>query len=105
MSLSRDAIVDHLQQIVGDEQVLTDEQLLQQRSIDNFRKLQNIFGVYTMPLPAAVVMVHSTDEVSKVLAFADSTSASTWSPAPVAPRPRAGWRLPSRTRSSSTARR
>ena len=44
---------------------------MHQRSIDNFRKLQNIFGVYTMPLPAAVAVVHSTDEVSRVLAFAD----------------------------------
>ena len=71
MSLSRDAIVEHLQQMLGSENVLTDEHLLQQRSIDNFRKLQNIFGVYTMPLPAAVAMVHSTDDVSRVLAFAD----------------------------------
>ena len=71
MSLSREAIVEHLQQIVGAEHVLTDERLLQQRSIDNFRKLQNIFGVYTMPLPAAVVMARSTDDVSQVLAFAD----------------------------------
>ena len=72
MSLSRDAIVEHLQQMLGSENVLTDEHLLQQRSIDNFRKLQNIFGVYTMPLPAAVAMVHSTDDVSRVLAFADA---------------------------------
>ena len=72
MSLSRDAIVEHLQQMLGSENVLTDEHLLQQRSIDNFRKLQNIFGVYTMPLPAAVSMVHSTDDVSRVLAFADA---------------------------------
>ena len=71
MPLTRDAIVEHLQQIVPTERVLTDEHLLQQRSIDNFRKLQNIFGVYTMPLPTAVVMVHSTDEVAAVLAFAD----------------------------------
>ncbi len=71
MSLSREAIVEHLQQIVGNDRVLTDEHLLQQRSIDNFRKLQNIFGVYTMPLPAAVVMVGSTDDVARVLLFAD----------------------------------
>ena len=71
MSLTREAIVQHLQQILGSEQVLTDEHLLQQRSIDNFRKLQNIFGVYTMPPPAAVTVVTSTDEVSRVLAFAD----------------------------------
>jgi hypothetical protein len=49
MSLTREAIVEQLQQILGDEQVLTDAQLLRERSIDNFRKLQNIFGVYTMP--------------------------------------------------------
>ncbi len=71
MTLTREAIVEHLQEILGSDQVLTDEHLLQQRSIDNFRKLQNIFGVYTMPPPAAVAVVKSTDEVAKVLAFAD----------------------------------
>ena len=57
MSLTREAIVEQLQQILGDEQVLTDAQLLRERSIDNFRKLQNIFGVYTMPAPAAVAII------------------------------------------------
>jgi alkyldihydroxyacetonephosphate synthase len=71
MSLSREAIVEHLQHILGPAQVLTDPQLLRERSIDNFRKLQNIFGVYTMPVPAAVAMVRSTDDVSRVLAFAE----------------------------------
>jgi alkyldihydroxyacetonephosphate synthase len=71
MSLSREAIVEHLQQILGNDQVVTDHETLQRSSVDNFRKLQNIFGVYTMLLPAAVVYVRSTDEASKVLAFAD----------------------------------
>lgn len=71
MSLTREAIVEHLQQILGGDHVLTDEHLLQQRSVDSFRKLQNIFGVYTLPPPAAVAMVTSTDEVARVLAFAD----------------------------------
>jgi alkyldihydroxyacetonephosphate synthase len=71
MPLTREAIVEHLQQILGNDRVLTDEHTLQQRSIDNFRKLQHIFGVYTMPLPAAVAMVGGTDEVARVLAFAD----------------------------------
>jgi alkyldihydroxyacetonephosphate synthase len=71
MSLSRAAIVEHLQRIVGAEQVITDEQVLRQSSIDNFRKLENIFGVYTLPAPAAVVMVRSADEAAAVLAFAD----------------------------------
>ena len=71
MNLTRTSIVEHLQQILGSEQVVTDATLLQQRSIDNFRKLENIFGVYTMPAPAAIVMVTSTEQVAAVLAFAD----------------------------------
>ena len=71
MPLTREAIVERLQQILGTERVLTDERVLQHSSIDNFRKLQKIFDVYTMPLPAAVAIVHSTDDVARVLAFAD----------------------------------
>ena len=71
MSLNRAEIVEHLRQILGAERVITDEQTLRQSSIDNFRKLQNIFGVYTMPVPAAVAMVSSTQEAAAVLAFAD----------------------------------
>jgi alkyldihydroxyacetonephosphate synthase len=69
--LTRDAIVEQLQQIVGTQQVLTDPVLLQQRSIDNWRKLDNIFGVFSTPVPAAVVMAHSTADAAAVLAFAD----------------------------------
>ncbi len=71
MGLSRDAIVEGLRQILGPEHVLTDERLLEERSIDNFRKLENIFGVHTLPPPAAVAMVGSTEDVAAVLAFAD----------------------------------
>ncbi len=71
MNLTRTSIVEHLQQILGTDQVVTDPTLLQQRSIDNFRKLENIFGVYTMPTPAAIAMVHSTEQAAAVLAFAD----------------------------------
>ena len=71
MELTRAEIVEGLQQILGSENVITDEKLLQQRSIDNFRKLENIFGVYTLPAPAAVAMVRNTWEAAEVLAFAD----------------------------------
>ena len=71
MSLTRAEIVEHLQRILGAEFVITDEHELQRSSIDNFRKLQNIFGVYTMPVPAAVAMVRSTQDAAAVLAFAD----------------------------------
>jgi alkyldihydroxyacetonephosphate synthase len=70
VNLTREAIVEHLQHILGAAQVLTDPQLLKERSIDNWRKLENIFGVYTMPVPAAVAMVTSTEQASAVLKFA-----------------------------------
>lgn len=76
MSLTRTEIVEKLQEILGKDRVVTDEHTLQQRSIDNFRKLQNIFGVYTMPLPAAVAMVSTTEEVAQVLAFANQHGAN-----------------------------
>ena len=71
MQVSREAIVEGLQRIVGAADVITDEAVLTASSVDNFRKLENIFGVHTMPLPAAVVMVRSTELVAAVLAFAD----------------------------------
>jgi len=71
MPLSREAIVEGLQRIVGPEDVITDEQILIQSSVDNFRKLQNIFDVHTMPMPAAVVMARSTEKVVEILRFAD----------------------------------
>jgi alkyldihydroxyacetonephosphate synthase len=70
MELSREAIVEELQRILGADNVVTDEQELRERSIDNFRKLETIFGVWTLPAPAAVAKPASADEVAEVLAFA-----------------------------------
>lgn len=55
MSLSREAIVDQLKEIVGVDRVITDETVLKRNSIDRFRKYADIHGVFTLPLPAAVV--------------------------------------------------
>ena len=71
MDLSREAVVEGLQRIVGPDDVITDEAVLVQSSVDNFRKLQNIFDVHTMPVPAAVVMARSTRQVAEILSFAD----------------------------------
>ena len=71
MGLSREAIVEGLEQILGAEHVVTDEQELRERSIDNFRKLESIFGVFTLPPPAAVARVGSTADAAAVLAFAN----------------------------------
>src|ERR1700758_3739851 len=58
--------------MLGDESVITDEDALRRSSVDNFRKLETIFGAYTRPLPAAVAKPRGTDEVAAVLAFADA---------------------------------
>ena len=71
MGLSREAIVEGLEQILGAEHVVTDEHELRERSIDNFRKLESIFGVFTLPPPAAVARVGSTADAAAVLAFAN----------------------------------
>ncbi|STI53728.1 putative FAD-binding oxidoreductase [Escherichia coli] len=55
MSLSRAAIVDQLKEIVGADRVITDETVLKKNSIDRFRKFPDIHGIYTLPIPAAVV--------------------------------------------------
>ncbi len=68
--LTRETIVEGLQAILGTEHVVTDEAELRERSIDNFRKLESIFGTFTLPPPAAVARVGSTDEAARVLAFA-----------------------------------
>ena len=70
--INKDVIVQHLQQMLGADHVVTDEAELTRSSVDNFRKLQNIFGVHTMRRPLAIVNVRNTDEVAKVLAFADA---------------------------------
>ena len=71
MPLTREAIVEGLRGIVGPDDVVTDERILVESSVDNFRKLQNIFNVHTMPVPAAVVMARSTAKVVEILRFAD----------------------------------
>ncbi|MEH5413994.1 hypothetical protein PO509_24165, partial [Escherichia coli] len=64
MSLSRAAIVDQLKEIVGADRVITDETVLKKNSIDRFRKFPDIHGIYTLPIPAAVVKLGSTEQVS-----------------------------------------
>ena len=70
-TLSREAIVAELINILGEDQVVTDETVLKQSSLDRYRKFEQCHEVYTLPTPAAVVYVHSTEEVAAVLKFAD----------------------------------
>ncbi len=72
MHLKREDIVAGLQSILSPEAVITDHRVLQESSVDRYRKFEEIHGVYTQPLPAAVVMVHSTEQVAAVLKFANA---------------------------------
>lgn len=69
MTLTREDIVENLKKIVGPERVITDDQVLKESSHDRFRKFETIFGVYTQPVPAAVVKAADTQQVSQVLGF------------------------------------
>jgi len=69
--LSRETIVKELENLLGEDNVVTDERVLKESSIDRYRKFEQCHEVYTLPIPAAVVYVHSTDDVAKVLKFAD----------------------------------
>ena len=71
MALTREAIVTALVDIVDPDQVITDEAVLKESSVDRFRRFEELHGVYTQPLPAAVVYVRSTNDVAKVLQFAN----------------------------------
>jgi len=69
IKLTREQIVKNLTDMVGKERVITDEEVLKASSIDRFRKYESICGVFTQPIPAAVVKVHSAEEVSNILKF------------------------------------
>ena len=69
MTLTREEIVQNLKKIVDPKRVITNEQILKEHSHDRFRKFESIFGVYTQPIPAAVVKLADTQEVSTVLQF------------------------------------
>jgi len=69
--ISREQIVEGLNKILGKENVITDEQVLKESSMDRYRKFEQCHEVYTQPIPAAVVYVHSTEDVKNTLTFAN----------------------------------
>lgn len=71
MALSRTAIVEALRRLVGDSDVITDEMEMKRSSIDRLRLYEDVHGVFTRPVPAAVVMARSTRQVADVLRFAN----------------------------------
>ena len=68
-TLTREAIVEGLSSLLGADKVDTDEQTLKENSLDRYRKLEDIFGIYNLPIPAAVVRATSTDDIATTLTF------------------------------------
>ena len=73
-SQHRDQIVAHLQALLSPDQVSTQLEDLQLSSVDRFRRYEAYHGVFSMPLPAAVVSVRSTAEVAAVLDYANKNN-------------------------------
>ncbi|UOQ44240.1 FAD-binding oxidoreductase [Halobacillus salinarum] len=69
MPLTKEQIVKDVKAIIPEEQVITDEAVLKDNSVDRFRKYETIHGIYTQPLPAAVVKVKTAGEVSQLLSY------------------------------------
>ena len=70
-TLTRDEIVSAYTEMLGPDRVLTDEQVLKENSVDRYYKVENVFGIYSLPLPAAVLKPISTSEVAAILTFAN----------------------------------
>ncbi|MDR0620692.1 MAG: FAD-binding oxidoreductase [Deltaproteobacteria bacterium] len=70
--MNREEIVTSLKKIVSPDRVITDDQVLKDASVDRFRKYENICGVYTQPIPVAIVYVLNTAEVAEALKWASA---------------------------------
>jgi alkyldihydroxyacetonephosphate synthase len=69
--LTREQIVAAYTEMLSADRVITDEQTLKENSVDRYYKVENVFGIYSLPLPAAVVKPLSAEEVASILTFAN----------------------------------
>ncbi|UQZ90090.1 FAD-binding oxidoreductase [Deltaproteobacteria bacterium Smac51] len=70
-TLSKEAIIEGLKKIVPGDRIVSEGQALKESSVDRFRKYESICGVWTQPIPAAIVYANSTEEIAKILTFAN----------------------------------
>ncbi|MEU7641798.1 MULTISPECIES: FAD-binding oxidoreductase [unclassified Streptomyces] len=70
--LTREDIIARLKDLISAEQIVTDEEQLKQASVDRFKKYQSVHGIYDGPIPAVIVNARCTQDVSRVLAFANA---------------------------------
>jgi alkyldihydroxyacetonephosphate synthase len=68
--LTREDIVAALGSLVGADLVVTDPAALNAASVDRFKKYTSVHGIFTGPIPAAIVNATTTQQVADVLKFA-----------------------------------
>lgn len=71
MPIKREEIVKKMVAILGEDNVVTDEQVLKESSVDRFRRFEELHGVFTQPIPAAVVYPQSSADVAAILKLAN----------------------------------
>lgn len=69
--LTREQIREGVIALVGPANVDLDEERLREASVDRFKKYTTVNGIFDGPIPAAIVAVHSTQEVASVLRYAN----------------------------------
>ena len=69
--LTREQIREGVIALVGSANVDLDEERLREASVDRFKKYTAVNGIFDGPIPAAIVAVHSTQDVASVLRYAN----------------------------------
>ena len=64
-------IVEQLQDLTSGNQVITDEQTLKESSVDRFRRYEAYHGVYSQPIPAAIVKPKDKHQAAAIIEFAN----------------------------------
>lgn len=71
MNVSKDQIIEFLTVVVGAKNVITEQEVLVESSLDRFRRYEKYHGRQSDFMPSCVCKVHSTQEVSDVLRYAN----------------------------------
>ncbi|WP_105615429.1 FAD-binding oxidoreductase [Vallitalea okinawensis] len=71
MKTSKEQIIDFLTAVVGKGNVITEQEVLVESSLDRFRRYEKYHGRQSDFMPSCVCKVHSAEEVSEILKYAN----------------------------------
>ncbi|GMQ62539.1 FAD-binding oxidoreductase [Vallitalea maricola] len=71
MNVSKEQIIDFLTGVVGEGNVITEQEVLVESSLDRFRRYEKYHGRQSDYMPSCVCKVHSAEEVSEILKYAN----------------------------------